>query len=434
MRRRAGSEPRGALGHRKLVVGAALAASGAAAAVPACYLAVLSMAAWRAPRRAARPLDVPAPELVVLVPAHDEEELIGRCVTSLRAQRYPGDRFKVVVVADNCSDRTAERAAVAGAQVLVRTGPLGGGKGAALRWAMEQVLATDRQSDAFVIVDADSITEPNLLNGLAERLQEGAAAVQGDYSAVPGQGTRSELRSTAFVLFHRVRFSGRAALGLPCSLVGNGMLLSRQLIEAHPWTAVSAAEDLEYSTDLRLLGVRPVFAPDARLQAPVMAGGRGAMTQRLRWEGGRAHVVCSRLPRLVRECAAGRGGELWDAALDLAVPPLGVLAVVVLAGTSVTLALSVAGVVDVVVLAPWAVGMLALPTHVLVGLAAVGAPRSAFRALLSAPLLVAEELVTRARLLGGTKADVWERTARPGEAGPGDEGRQRTSADDPTGL
>src|SRR4029077_1886584 len=128
-----------------------------------------------------------------------------------------------------------------------------------------------------------------------------------------------------FLLFHRTRFAGRAVLGMACNLVGNGMLLTRRVLEEHPWTAFSSAEDLEYSIDLRLAGVRPVFASSARVLAPVAGRGRGARTQRLRWEGGGSHVVPPRITRLVRSAARPGDWSRLDAALDLGVPPLGLL-------------------------------------------------------------------------------------------------------------
>src|SRR5438045_526297 len=78
--------------------------------------------------------------IAVLVPAHDEAALIGRCVRSLRAQTYPSHLYDVIVVADNCTDATASIARSAGAEVLVRDEPGARGKGRALRWAIDQVL------------------------------------------------------------------------------------------------------------------------------------------------------------------------------------------------------------------------------------------------------------------------------------------------------
>src|SRR5262249_31253627 len=275
------------------VIGPLAGLAGAAAALPAGYLAALSLAALRRPPRGDGG-GAPGQRLVVLVPAHDEAELIGRCLGSLQDQPYPRDLYRIVVIADNCTDGTADLAAAAGAEVMVRHSRTERGKGYALRWAMDRILGAPEPFDAFVVVDADSVADQGLLAGLAAALGMGAEVAQGEYLALEeGTDARARLRSAAFLLFHRARFAGRATLGLPCALVGNGMLFSRGLVETFPWNAYSRVEDLEYSIDLRLRGVRPVFAAAARVRAPVSSSGPGARTQRLRWEGGRLEVVRS---------------------------------------------------------------------------------------------------------------------------------------------
>ncbi len=400
---------------------ALLAVAGAAVAAPCCYLAVLSLAALR------RPVPVtarsPLPRLTVLVPAHNEAELIGRCLHSLRAQQYPPELAQIVVIADNCADATAEIAMAGGAEVLTRHAEGERGKGPALRWAMDKLLASPAVPDAFVVVDADSVAGAGLLAGLAAALQGGAEAVQGEYLALEEEaGPTASLRSAAFLLFHRTRFRGRAVLGLPCFLVGNGMLLSRGLVERTPWTAFSPAEDLEYTVVLRLSGVRPVFAEAASLRAPVASTGAGARTQRLRWEGGRAHVVRTYLPALLRQALPGRRRGTWDVVVDLLVPPLGVLAAGLGAGGGLAGLAWATGLTRRSALVPWAVATVALPLHVLVGLYAADAPRNTYAALLQAPRLVLRDLATRSTLLRGLGSTSWERTARPGEhrQGPAD--------------
>ncbi|HEY0410351.1 MAG TPA: glycosyltransferase, partial [Candidatus Dormibacteraeota bacterium] len=95
--------------------------AGGAVAAACLYLLTLSVAALF--HRPAPPGSAPRHRLLVLVPAHDEAALIGRCLRSLAAQRYPADLLRVVVIADNCTDDTAALASTAGAEVLVRHDP-----------------------------------------------------------------------------------------------------------------------------------------------------------------------------------------------------------------------------------------------------------------------------------------------------------------------
>ena len=115
---------------------------GGALALAALYLLVPAVLAlfYRERRR-----DVSGDtDVVVLVPAHDEEGTIAHCVEAFENQTYPRERYRVVVVADNCTDDTAGIASRAGAEVLLRDEPDALGKGRALRWAMDQLLASRR--------------------------------------------------------------------------------------------------------------------------------------------------------------------------------------------------------------------------------------------------------------------------------------------------
>jgi exopolysaccharide biosynthesis WecB/TagA/CpsF family protein len=357
--------------------------------------------------------------LTVVVPAHDEQILIERCVRSLFAQSYPRDLFRVVVVADNCSDSTEAAVEASGAEVMVRDQPDATGKGRALRWAMDRLLAGPNPWDAIVVVDADSVADPNLLAALAAELDAGAEVVQSDYALIQGGGSQeSELVNAGFLLFHRVRFSGRARLGMPANLVGNGMLFSRRVLEAHPWDAFTGVEDLEFSMRLRLAGIQPRFAPGARVAGPGPASRGGAVRQRLRWEGGRFHVVRGQLPNLVRAAIVRRDLGLLDAALDLATPPLALLSLVIMGGSVLGAVAVTAGIAPTWALAPWIIALAAMPTFVGVGLWAGGASAATWRALAKAPSFLAWKAFVYLRLVRGFDVHRWERTDRAGEVGP----------------
>ena len=393
-----------------------LSAAGSLTSLAALYLLLLAIAAHLPPR----PPRIGAghSRLAVVVPAHNEAELLGRCLTSLQAQNYPAHLTRIVVIADNCTDGTAAIARAAGAEVMVRDEPDLRGKGRALRWAMDRLLAETDPVDAVAVVDADAIAGPGLLRGLEAAMVAGAEAVQGEYLVLDdGSGSAIPLRQAAFLLFHRTRFRGRAALGLPCSLVGNGMLFRRTLLERIPWNAFTGTEDLEYSINLRLAGVRPRFAPRAIVFAPAPGLGRAAATQRVRWEGGRFHLVRTRLPRLLGAAVLRGRWSLLDTAIDLAVPPLGLLVLVNILGGGISLATGIAGAMPLWTVSIWAASTLLLVAYVVVGLRAAGAPPAAYRALLSTPRFLVAKVGTYLRMArGGLGADRWERTERPAEA------------------
>jgi len=403
------------------LVAALLAGAGGAAAALAFYLFVLAIASvgYR-PARRVRP--EPANRLIVLVPAHDEERLVQRTVRSLLAQDYPAGLLQVVVIADNCSDATAGLAEAAGARVFVRTDPDQKGKGQALRWALDRLVAAGERFDAAVVVDADSTVRPGFLRALEAELAAGSQVVQADYSLVAeGGGPRTELVAAGFLLFHRVRFGGRARLGMAANLVGNGMLFGRDVLTAHPWSAFTGVEDLEYSMDLRLAGVRPRFAAGARIEGTPAVGANGAMRQRLRWEGGRFNVVKTRFGRLVWAVIRHGRLDLLDAALDLATPPLGLLGMASAAGLAVTFAAALLGWIPAWAVLPWALALALIAGFVVIGLASAGAPRSAWKALAMAPVFLAWKVVAYLRIARGFDPRRWDRTDRA--AAPATAGR-----------
>jgi cellulose synthase/poly-beta-1,6-N-acetylglucosamine synthase-like glycosyltransferase len=355
----------------------------------------------------------PTARLVVLIPAHNEAMLIARCARSLRSQTYPPDRYEVVVVADNCSDDTAAIAAAAGADVvMIRDEPDARGKGRALRWAMDRLLTGKTPADAVVVVDADSVADPDFLATLVAPFQAGAQAVQGE-SLLYGDGSPgTALRVVAFLLVNRVRPAGRCVLGLPAThLAGNGMLLSRELLLAKPWGAFSSAEDLEYSVDLQMDRVRIAFAGGAVLRSPTAPNARAAAQQQLRWEGGKAHLARTRIPQLFMAGVRQRHLALLGVAFDLAVPPLGFLAAIVAGGVMASGLLWLAGILPILALTPWLLAGIATALYVLVGMRAAGASRADYRALLRAPWFVVTKPL-RARRVLSFRGDTWVRTER----------------------
>jgi hypothetical protein len=385
---------------------------GGGAAAFGVYLLVLSIAALFQPGYQP-PRTRPRARLVILVPAHDEAALIGRCVRSLRTQTYPPDLYDVVVVADNCTDDTAVIAARAGAHVMVRIEPAGRGKGRALRWAMDRVLTERPGVDALVVVDADSVADRGFLTALVKPFDAGIPAVQGESLLAEDGSPQTALRVAAFLLFNRVRAAGRDVLGLPAFLTGTGMLLARGLLLKKPWSAFTSAEDVEYSLELRLAGVEIGFAPGAVLLSPPAPNSVAADEQQLRWEGGKAHLAKTWLRRLTVRALRDRRPLLLLTAFDLALPPLGLLAAGVLAGTAVGTSLAFVGALSTWVLVPWLLALGSIPLSVVIGLKAGNAPPSGYRAMARAPLFILAK-VPRAHRLWGYRGDRWVRTERAG--------------------
>ncbi len=411
----------------------------AAGLVPVLGVAslLLLLAAALGRRRALPPVSASAPpRLAVIVPAHDEEMVLAATLSSLQVQEYPRDAFEVIVVADNCTDRTADIARERGATVLERVDALERGKGYALNHAVTHLLARPAPPDGFVIVDADTWVALDFLACMSRRLASdgdarGLSAWQGRYGVLnAGDGWRAALMSAAFDLVNHVKPLGRAGLGLSAGLKGNGMAFTRAVAAQVPWAGGSLTEDLDYGLELaRRFGLRVGYAPEARVLAQMPADGAQAASQRSRWERGRARAVRERALPLLKEGLRRRSPLLLDAAWDLLVPPLAELAaLLVLALLSVTL-----GIVLHVLPHParWAAAAAAtgggLAAYVLGGLYVSGAPRATYTALARAPFYALWKFVLLARKLRRGESREWVRTARAPIA-PADETPPPTSA------
>jgi 1,2-diacylglycerol 3-beta-glucosyltransferase len=389
-------------------------AAGLAIAIGCCYLLLLAaLSPFHRPRGASGDPDT---RLVVIVPAHNEAECITACVTSLLAQDYPRELYRVVVVADNCTDDTVGAASSAGADVLVRDVPELRGKGQALRWAIDRTLAGPAPPDAVVVIDADSVADPLFLRELASVYAAGHPVAQADDVIRPEPGRRpTHLEAAALLLRNHVRFAGRAVLRIPASLCGNGMLLSRAVLESHPWPAYSGTEDGEYALSLLYAGLPTTFALRARVSAAPTPSRHGAYTQSLRWDGGRFALMQEWTLRLLALGARRRDMAMVMIAFDMAVPPLALLAVGAVLGCLAALILNATGIVPAVALTPWLAALVALPAYVLLGLASCRVPGSTYAAFLLAPWFIVRKLRVYARLLRGYDTGSWVRTQRAAE-------------------
>lgn len=258
----------------------------------------------------------------IIVPAHNEASVIERTVSSLRKINWPPDRFRVWVIADNCTDSTASLARDAGAEVLERHDLTLRGKGYALDFAFRASRAR-AWANAVVVVDADAEVSDNLLTAFAARLDDGLHAVQAHYGILnPMASWRTRLITIAKAAFHIVRSRARERLGVSCGIRGNGWCVTHELLNRIPYQAYSLTEDLEFGIDIGLAGYRVAYADEAHSNAEMVTDEKVAGVQRRRWEDGRFQLIRSRtIPLLL---AAVRRTDLvcLDLGLDLLVLPL----------------------------------------------------------------------------------------------------------------
>jgi cellulose synthase/poly-beta-1,6-N-acetylglucosamine synthase-like glycosyltransferase len=390
-------------------VGLALALAALPIVGAAVYLALLGLLArHREPPAAA----TPRLRFDIVIPAHDEEQGIASTIESLLSVDYPRALYRILVVADNCRDRTAERAARAGAHVLERSDPLHRGKGYALSYAYAASLEA-RTADAVVVIDADSVVSPNLLSAIGTRLAAGEEAVQVRYGVRNANDSwRTRLMEVAFALTLETRALARERLGLSCGLRGNGMGFTCDLLRRVPHASYSVVEDLEYGMQLGHAGVRVAYVAEAHVLGEMPASEAASRSQRDRWESGRLALARAHIPRLLRGAFRRRDRVMLDLALELLVPPLSTIAAASAAGMVMSIVALSTGVPAEPAVWLWAASVMALVIYVVRGCALT--TNGALRTILTlscAPYYVAWKFALRLRP-SRARGGEWVRTER----------------------
>ena len=389
------------------VITIALLVAEAALALIVGYLLFLTGAALLAPQRTRERGQAPTHRFAVLIPAHNEERLLPSLLKNLGQLEYPAGLRQVHVVADNCTDRTAELARQGGATVHERFDAELRGKGYALEWLLARLQAQQPDYDAIVILDSDSIVSANFLAVMDAGLARGEQAIQAYYAVRDPAGSWSaSLRSVALAALHFLRPLARSVVGGSAGLKGNGMVFSAEIIRNYRWSA-SLTEDIEYHMTLILDGRRVTFAPDAVVWAEMPSTLASSQTQNVRWERGRQEMVRDYVPKLLRAAVTRRSFLLLDAAIEQIIPPFSIVA-----------ALSLACLLAAALLGhPLALGLALLlvigqALYTLAGLALARVPRRVYQALLYAPIFMAWKVWLYLRVTLGLDRKGWVRTAR----------------------
>jgi cellulose synthase/poly-beta-1,6-N-acetylglucosamine synthase-like glycosyltransferase len=380
---------------------------------PAFLLMVLLaelLAGTFASRRDAAKAPALLPKIAILMPAHNEAASIARFIVPLMPQL--GERLRLVVIADNCSDDTASVSRASGATVIERHDAALRGKGHALAFGRDW-LAQD-PPDVVVVLDADCELEGESLSTLAEKCAVTGRPVQSCYllRSRPGDAAMVQISNFAFLIKNLVRQRGATRIGAPAILGGTGMAFPWALFKDAPLATSHLVEDLVLGIDFARAGHAPLYLEAARTWSSPAAKD-ATRTQRTRWEHGYMQTAAKvALPLVGEGLARGRGGLIW-LGLSLAVPPLALLMTlgIVLLGATALLALLGASWLPASVL----FAAMALTTIAL-GIAWAREGRSAVSGatLLRIPLYLLWKLPVYLKLVRGTQSE-WVRTERAGE-------------------
>lgn len=236
----------------------------------------------------------------IIIPAHNEELLLGDLLKSIKDSNYPTELYEIIVIADNCTDATAEIAEQMGAKCFSRVDEERRGKPHALHWLLSQIKL--QEFDAFVIIDADTIIDCNFLAVMDEHVSQGAKALQGYFGVRnPNENWLTRLSILPGILKFKMHFPGKNMLNLSCPLAGNGMCFSTEIFQKFGWNAFSLVENWEYYLMLTLQGYEVNSVKEAVIYSQVTKSLQAARSQRVRWSKGRLETLLKYWPDLLKQ-------------------------------------------------------------------------------------------------------------------------------------
>lgn len=256
----------------------------------------------------------PESRFLVLVPAHNEEKVIGDIIDNLQHMDYPRELYDFFIIADNCTDRTAEVARSLGANVIVTTkeGPHAPtGKPIALKKALQQLGDYQNRYDLMMIFDADNLMDTNMFTEVnSQFLDKGRPDfIQCYLGAKNKKGVVAWFYYTSYTVTNRFFQLAKHRLGLNCSIGGTGFAMSTEyLYQRGGWTTMSLTEDFEIQVEATLDGRRILWNHNVRVYDEKPTRFKASTRQKVRWGQGHWFVALRNTGRVFKSLFTGKIG------------------------------------------------------------------------------------------------------------------------------
>lgn len=226
----------------------------------------------------------------VVISARNEEAVIGGLLDSIRRQNYPANLLDVYVVADNCTDNTAQVARKHRAVVFERFDHIQVGKGYALNYLFTKIDTTVglETYDGYLVFDADNVLDENYVREMNKIFDNGYSVVT-SYRNSKNYGSNWISAGYALWFLRESKYlnGARMQCRTSCAISGTGFLVSSQIIrENNGWKHHLLTEDIEFSTDSIIKGRVIGYSEDAVLYDEQPVRFRESWNQRLRWTKG----------------------------------------------------------------------------------------------------------------------------------------------------
>lgn len=234
----------------------------------------------------------------LIIPARNEEAVIGNLIKSMQKQNYPQELLQIFVIAHNCTDKTAEIARELGATVYEYDNPNERTMGYAFRHlfkCIEQDYGTQNY-DGFFLFNADNILAADYIDKMNNAFDAGECknvVTSFRNSKNFGSNIMSGLYGIYFMVGCRLESRGRSVCGCSTRVQGTGYVIPADIVK-DGWPYVTLTEDWEFSADQVLHGRKIVYCDDAVFYDEQPTTIKVMLKQRLRWARGHLLVCLTR--------------------------------------------------------------------------------------------------------------------------------------------
>ena len=253
-------------------------------------------------------------KIAVVIPARNEENVIGHLIESIKNQNYDKDLLEIYVIADNCDDKTKEVSQSLGAKVFERFNKVNVGKGFALNYFFNKILKEENDIDAFVVLDADNLLDENFIYEM-NRVYSNGYDVLTSYRNSKNYDTNWISAGYSLWFLREAKFlnNPRMNLNTGCAISGTGFLVDKKLIEKNNnWDFFLLTEDIQFSIKNALDGVKIGYAKDAELFDEQPTTFKQSYKQRLRWAKGFYQVFFKYHKNLIKEITTLKSFAVYD--------------------------------------------------------------------------------------------------------------------------
>lgn len=231
---------------------------------------------------------------VIVTPAHNEESCIEGLVLSLKNQKYPKNKYRHIVIADNCDDATATRALKSGAELLERETDAPSDKTQALRFASDMLIQEAGDEEYIIVIDADCTVPDYFLSAVSQAIESKPAGAYQTYRRVSNacSGALPAMDAAAEELRQVINLGVKEVLGFDAHLHGNGTVYRTDLFHACAHARQEPfADDKAWKATITSVGERVKWIGSAPIEYAAVTEGKNFQNQRKRWITGQVEMI-----------------------------------------------------------------------------------------------------------------------------------------------